>query len=152
MTSVLALFVLLIGTGLLIGYQAIQSQYYVGISQGQVAVFRGLNQGLFGISLSSVYQRTGIAVNLVPPADVQAIGRSSTGSLAQAMRFVANIRTQSCDAAYARLRQWELGKPKPIKKKVRVGRRTVIRTIIPPYPKPRPVIPAFCSISPAPGT
>jgi len=149
MSVVLALFVVLIGVGLLIGYQVTQSQYYVGISQGQVAIYRGLNQSLFGISLSHVYQRTPVLVSLVPPTDVQAINRASAGSLVQAQHFVANIRADTCQAAYARLRQWELGKPKPVRVKRRIHGRTVIRVIIPPYPKPKPVIPAFCAASTA---
>jgi serine/threonine protein phosphatase PrpC len=149
MSLVLVLFVVLIGVGLLIGYQVTQSQYYVGISQGQVAIYRGLNQSLFGISLSHVYQRTPVQISLVPPTDMQAINRVSAGSLAQARHFVANIRMDSCAAAYARLRQWELGKPKPIRVKRRVRGRTVVRVIIPPYHKPKPVIPSFCAASPA---
>ena len=149
MSLVLALFVVLIGVGLLIGYQVTQSQYYVGISRGQVAIYRGLNQSLFGISLSHLYQRTPVGISLVPQADVQAISRTSAGSLAQARHFVANIRMDSCTAAYARLRQWELGKPKPIRVKRRIRGHTVIRVIVPRYTKPKPVIPAFCAVSPA---
>ena len=149
MSLVLVLFVVLIGVGLLIGYQVTQSQYYVGISKGQVAIYRGLDQSLFGISLSHVYQRTPLGVSLVPPTDVQAINRASAGSLAQAQHFVANIRMDTCNAANARLRQWELGKPKPIRVRHRVRGRTVIRVIVPPYHKPKPVIPTFCAASPA---
>ena len=41
MTSILALFVLLIGGGVFFGHQYLNSQYYVGTSDGKVAIFRG---------------------------------------------------------------------------------------------------------------
>src|SRR5579875_3491949 len=145
MTAIVALFVLLVGGSIAIAYQVIRGQYYVGAYHGDVAIYRGLNQKLFGLSLSSLYQRTPVALSLVPLADRQGIARASSGSLAQAQRFVGNIRSDTCQAAYARLAQWEAGKPKPRKIRRRLSNgRYVTRTVIPPYHKPKPSIPSFC--------
>ena len=48
MTSLLALFLVLIGAGLFVGYQYVHSQYYVGTKNGHVVIFRGLDQQIFG--------------------------------------------------------------------------------------------------------
>jgi serine/threonine protein phosphatase PrpC len=145
MTSILALFVLLVAGGLFAGYEYTQSQFYVGTHNGRVAIFRGLNQPFFGFSLSSVYATTDIPVSGLPRTDAQGIARSSTGSLAQAQKFVGNLHKayQACQDAYTAVRVWEAGKPKPVTKTVKRNGRMVTRTITPPY-RPEPKIPAGC--------
>jgi protein phosphatase len=146
MTSVLALVVLLIAGGLFIGYRYTQSQYYIGIDKGQVVVFRGIDQSVLGISLSSVHERTGIPLSGVPTNDLAEIrGATIAGGLAQVQRSVATIRRgyRACQAAYAAVRQWVAHKPKPFKKTViRHGKPTVI-TVVPKY-RPKPPIPLSC--------
>ena len=154
MTSILALFVLLIGGGIFFGHQYLNSQYYVGTSGGDVAIFRGLDQQLFGISLSSVYQKTDIPVAGIPSQDVQAIRQDSSGSLAQASTLVTNIRTsyQACQAAHAAVRRWEAGKPKPVRIRVKeASGKVVVKTVTPKY-RPRPPVPADCPAQPGSGT
>jgi len=150
MTSILGLFVILIGAGLLVGYQYVHSQYYVGIKNGKVAIFRGLDQQLFGVSLSSVYRTTSVPVTGLPSQDVQAIHRFSPGNLGQATSLVTNVRTdyQKCQNAYQAVRHWEATKPKskPIRNKA--GR--VIGHTHPKIP-PKPTIPAGCPPMPAGG-
>lgn len=46
----------LVGGGGYVGWRWTQKQYYVGVKGDHVAVFRGLNQNLAGLSLSSVYK------------------------------------------------------------------------------------------------
>jgi serine/threonine protein phosphatase PrpC len=152
MTSILALFVLLVGAGLFIGDQYVHSQYYVGIRHGKVVLFRGLDQRLLGISLSSPYQYTGIPVAAIPAQDVQAIHQNSAGSLTQASRLIANIRKDyaTCQSARAAVRRWEAGKPKPVTKRVRVAGKIVTRTVTPHY-RPKPPIPADCPPQPSSG-
>ncbi|HXP21544.1 MAG TPA: protein phosphatase 2C domain-containing protein [Streptosporangiaceae bacterium] len=150
MTSVLALVVLLIAGGLLIGYRYTQSQYYIGADHGQVVVFRGINQSVLGISLSSVHQRTGIPLSGVPTNDLAEI-RDATiaGGLTQVQRSVAAIRKgyRTCLGAYANLRQWVLHKPKPHKQtEIRNGRKRVV-TVTPKY-RPKPLIPSDCPPQP----
>ena len=77
MTSLLALFIVLIGAGLFVGYQYVHSQYYVGTKNGKVVIFRGLDQQIFGLSLSSVYRTTSLPVAGLPDPGR---ARRSTGS------------------------------------------------------------------------
>ena len=56
---VVLLLILIIGGGYL-GWRYTQDQYYVGTDGGQVAIFQGVNQSVAGVSLSHVYQPTGI--------------------------------------------------------------------------------------------
>jgi PPM family protein phosphatase len=65
-TSILVVLVLLIAGGLYIGYRDTQGQYYLAEDGGQISIFRGINEKIAFISLSSVYARTGVPVSHVP--------------------------------------------------------------------------------------
>ncbi len=145
MTTLVALFVLLIGGGLVVGYEIVRSQYYVGADNGKVAIFRGINDKILGISLNSVYQRTSIPVSGITAASAQELRRADAGSLTMAQQFVTNIRTQykACQSAHAAVRKWIAGKPKPVKITKRIDGHKVTRTITPKY-RPEPTIPSFC--------
>jgi serine/threonine protein phosphatase PrpC len=152
MTSILALFIVLIGVGLFIGYQYVQSQYYVGVSAGKVTVFRGLDQQIFGHSLASVYRKTGVPVSGLPAQDAQAVRRLTSGSLSQANSLVTNVSTdyQGCQNGYAAVRHWQATKPKP---KPIFDKKTgkIIGHTNPKIP-PKPPIPAGCPPMPSNGT
>ena len=151
MTVVLALFVLLLSGGVLGGYQYVRSQYFVGTSGGTVVIYRGINEHVLGLSLSSVAQRTSIPVTAIPHADAQVVHAAAGGSLAEAQRIVANVRRDylACQNAYTALRQWEAGKPKPRTVRKKINGKIVTKTITPPYHKPKPVIPSDCPPEPA---
>jgi hypothetical protein len=100
---VVLLLVLIIGGGYL-GWRYTQDQYYVGTDGGQVAIFQGVNQTVAGVSLSHVYQRTGIPLTQVPsPYQGQIRATVPATSRAGALNTVANVRRQyqACLAAYA---------------------------------------------------
>ncbi|HEX9064063.1 MAG TPA: protein phosphatase 2C domain-containing protein [Streptosporangiaceae bacterium] len=144
MTSILALFVLLVAAGLVVGYQYVNSQYYVGTANGQVVIYRGLDQSLLGISLHSVYRQTGVPVSGITTTDAAAIRQSTSGSLTEATRFAGNIKShyQACVTARAAVRTWYKDKPKPIPvKSKKTGK--IIRYIQPRY-RPKPIVPADC--------
>ena len=153
MTSIIALFVILVGGGAFIAHQVIDSQYYVGIRGGKVVIFRGLDQKLLGFSLSNVYRRTSIPAAGITSESRQAIQHAPSGNLAQATHFVANIRTgyNGCQAAYAAVTNWQVHKPKPHKITVRRNGKLVTETVTPKY-RPKPPIPADCPPMPAHGT
>ena len=152
MTTLVGLFVVLIGAGIFVGYQYVHSQYYVGTKNGKVVIFRGLDQQIFGMSLSSVYQSTNLPVSGLMSTDVQAIHQLSTGSLSQAKTLVSNITGdyQKCQRAYAAVRHWEATKPqsKPIRSK-KTGK--IIGHTHPHIP-PKPPIPGGCPPLPSSGT
>src|SRR5690606_10890877 len=52
-----------IAAGLWFGYQWTQTQYYVGVSDGYVAIYQGIHQQVGPISLSEVFQVTDISVD-----------------------------------------------------------------------------------------
>ncbi len=67
MTGALVLLVLLLGGGAYGAWWYNQQQYYVGVQDGYVAIFRGTNQSLAGISLSSLLTRSTLKVSQLGP-------------------------------------------------------------------------------------
>jgi len=140
MTTIIALFVLILSAGAFIGYQDIRSQYYVGFDRGMVVIFRGINQKVLGVSLSSVDRSTGIPKSGLPANDVQGIGHTSFRSLASAQQFVASLRQHylTCRAAFGRRLAWEAN---------RVGGKVVFvqgKRKVDLIKKPMPTVPAMC--------
>ena len=100
-TILVVLLVVIVGGGFA-AWSYSQRQYYVGESSGQVVIFRGVNQKVAGISLSSVYRRTGIAIVQVTTDDRQQVLSTITAtSLADASKIVSSIRqgAQNCQRA-----------------------------------------------------
>ncbi|MEO5921374.1 MAG: PP2C family serine/threonine-protein phosphatase, partial [Pseudolysinimonas sp.] len=58
--------VLAIAAGLFAAYQWTQSHYFVGVDDGKVAIFQGVQQNIGPIGLSSIYQTTTIEVTDLP--------------------------------------------------------------------------------------
>ncbi len=145
----IAVFVLIIGVGVVAGYQVVRGQYYVSSNGGNVAIYRGINDKLLGISLFSVYETTSIPVSGITAGAAQELSRADTGSLAMARQFVANIRKQynTCQAARAAVASWKAHKPKPrLVKKIVHGKPVTVK-VTPKYP-PEPTIPSFCPPAP----
>ncbi len=144
--SILAVLILVIAGGGYAAWRYSQSQYYVGADSGQVAIFRGINEQVAGISLFSVYRRTTIPISGVPAVEAGQIEATiPAGNLQDAQGIVLRIRQgYQCKLAQAAVARWEAGKPKPIKTRVRVKGKIVVRTKTPPY-RPKPTVPAYCS-------
>jgi len=93
-TTILVVLVLVVVGGGFAAWSYTQRQYFVGETNGQVAIFRGVNQKLVGISMSSVYRRTGIPIGQVTTDDRQQIATTITASsLSDADKIVTSIRT-----------------------------------------------------------
>jgi PPM family protein phosphatase len=106
-TTILVVLVIVIVGGSYVGWRYTQSQYYVGTDGKQVIIYRGVNQKVLGMSLSSVYSRTGIALSQVPATDKGTIlSATAPGTLTDAQKTVDSIRqTITCnkyDAAYTK--------------------------------------------------
>jgi PPM family protein phosphatase len=166
-TSLLAILLILIVGGGYAAWRYTQNQYYVGTSNGNVVIFRGINGTVAGVKLYHVYQQTGIPLAGVPTSDHQSIQATiSATSLANARGIVANIRSayQNCVSKYAalrtynanvsryedRLKAWEKAHHTTKAQPVKVNGKTVKP---PTRPKniqgPRPVVPADCPRPPA---
>ncbi|MDF2846526.1 MAG: serine/threonine-protein phosphatase [Oerskovia sp.] len=89
-----------IGAGALYGYRWTQDQYYVGISDGQVAVFRGVPTSAGPLTLSTPVGLTGDKVDDLPPYVVDRLRETiSATSLddarERAARLVADAQTDT---------------------------------------------------------
>ncbi len=102
-TSLLVVLLLVIAGAGYAGWQYSQSQYYVGAENGEAVIYRGINETVAGISLSHVYQRTGIPLAQLPLSDQQSI-KAIIGptSLARTLSTVSAIRHDynQCHNAY----------------------------------------------------
>ena len=109
-TTLLVLLVLLIGGGLYGGWRYVQGQYYVGVQDGNVAIFRGINQNLAGISLSSLITRTGLPISQVVASNQSMIRQTiPASSLADAQTLVGQIQSEvdNCKQKWQALVQWQ---------------------------------------------
>jgi PPM family protein phosphatase len=86
-----------------------QHQYFVGTSQGHVTIFRGVNQRVAGVSLSSVYSRSSLTEAQVPPQELQMVrGTITATNLSDAHRIVGQLQSQAavCKTAYGSRNDW----------------------------------------------
>ncbi|HEU0256888.1 MAG TPA: protein phosphatase 2C domain-containing protein [Microbacteriaceae bacterium] len=74
-------------------YRWTQSMYYVGVHDGQVVIYRGVQQSVGPLSLSHVYERSGIPVSGLDSFDRQQVTETvNTDSLPDARRIVEHLR------------------------------------------------------------
>jgi hypothetical protein len=144
-SSILVLLIILVGGGGYVAWRVTQSQYYVGSSGSQVVIFRGVNESVAGLSLSSAYRHTGI-----PVAHVQSsllILPTASSTLAEAQRTVLNIRHGwDCKLALAAVTTWTADKPvAPViaKGKKPTAAQTKAIDAAKNYPA-KPPVPSFC--------
>jgi PPM family protein phosphatase len=69
----ITLIVALLATAVSLGYQWTQTRYFVGVLDGNVAIFQGVQQGIGPIPLSTLYRETDIAVDDLPPFSRQRV-------------------------------------------------------------------------------
>ncbi|MCU1481549.1 MAG: serine/threonine-protein phosphatase [Subtercola sp.] len=79
--------------GLLVGYHYTQTRYFVGESNGNVAIYQGIQQSLGPITLSHVYKDTGIAVDTLPAyTQTQVASTISADSVTGAQAVVERLQ------------------------------------------------------------
>jgi PPM family protein phosphatase len=149
-TSIFVLLVLLVASTLYVGYRATQSEYYVATDGNQVIIYRGINQKIAWISLSSVYQRTGIPASHLPSANLISLPTVPT-SLAKTQATVERINfLYGCQQSQAKLQQWtakwatKRTTPKSSKTTSKTGKTTRKTTATTVKVPPKPVVPATC--------
>jgi serine/threonine protein phosphatase PrpC len=146
-SSILVILVLLIAGGGYAGWRYIQGQYYVGADNNQVVIFRGINEKIAGLSLSSVHIRTGIPLSHVVASDKQPVEDATIppSGLAKAKKVVVGIQHDyTCQQWNTALANWQAHKPKPVKTTKRINGKKVTVTKIPRY-RPKPPMPTFCT-------
>jgi len=108
-TSLVVLLAVVIGGGY-VAWRWSQDQYYVGADdKGQVIIYRGVNERIAGVSLSSPYKETGIQIAQVPSPFQQTIQSTDTApSLREAQAIVSNVQqaVAGCRSQYTALHTW----------------------------------------------
>jgi protein phosphatase len=108
-TAALVLLVLLVGGGAYGFWRYNQGQYYVGVQNGYVSLFRGTNQSLAGISMSSLVQRSTLPVAQLRGSDQAALAQTiSQGSLADGQQLIGRLQGQvnQCRAEWQAVASW----------------------------------------------
>ena len=108
-TAALVLLVLLVGGGGYGFWRYNQGQYYVGEQDGYVAIFRGTDQSLAGISLSSLVQRSGLQVSQLRSSDQAGIAQTiSQDNVGDAQQLLGQLQTQvsQCRTQWERVAAW----------------------------------------------
>jgi PPM family protein phosphatase len=109
-TAALALLVVLLAAGGFGFWRYNQSQYYVGEEGGFVAIFRGTNQSLAGISMSSLVQRTNLSVSQLTSSDQASVAQTiSQGSVNSAQLVIDQLKTHAneCQLQWQALANWQ---------------------------------------------
>ena len=80
---------------LVAGYQWTQTRFFVGASDGQVAVFQGVQQGIGPFTLSSVYLESGIELDELSPFSRQRVEQTiNADDLADALSIIERLRDE----------------------------------------------------------
>ncbi|WP_282206378.1 PP2C family protein-serine/threonine phosphatase [Kitasatospora fiedleri] len=97
LTLIGVLVLAVLGAGGFFAWQWSQDQYYVGVQDGHVAVYRGLDQNLAGIELSSVYQPfTDVELKYLPAYQQDQVAKKiQADGLADARKQVDALRAQA---------------------------------------------------------
>ncbi|MGH8835752.1 MAG: PP2C family protein-serine/threonine phosphatase [Actinomycetes bacterium] len=85
------------------GYRWSQRQYYVGDSNGQVAIYRGLSDSVLGVDLSSVYESEQIVLADLPTFDRNQVAADiPADNLQHARTIVAELADKAVACRQAR--------------------------------------------------
>jgi protein phosphatase len=109
-TTALVVLLAVVAAGGYIAWRVSQNQYYVAAdAHGDVVIYRGINERILGVNLSSPYQVTSIPLSQVPSNDQQTVRTAyASGTLAEVRKTVDNIRSavNACHQQYLKLRAW----------------------------------------------
>ncbi len=109
-TGALVLLVILLAGGAYGAWWYNQQQYYVGVHDGYVAIFRGTNQSVAGVSLSSLLSRSTLQVSQLGSNDQDTISDTiSKGSVADAETLISQLQagSEQCKSQWTALAAWQ---------------------------------------------
>jgi protein phosphatase len=100
LTVALVIFVLLVGGGGYAGWRYLQSGYYVGEDHGNVAIFQGSPDGIFGFGSSKLKERANppILVADLPTSEQDSVRQNIDGldNISKAHATVDSLRRELC--------------------------------------------------------
>jgi PPM family protein phosphatase len=149
-SGIFVVLLLVIIGGAYAAWRYTQDQYYVGTDGRQVIIYRGIDQKVLGLSLSSVYQRTGIPLSGVPVGDQATVRATTTPStLTDARNTVSTIRqAYVCQKYRTAYSHWLATRMESVTKVVN-GKPVTTQVARPNYPAPS--TPAGCPSQEGPG-
>jgi PPM family protein phosphatase len=109
-TTVLIVFIVLVVGGLYGSWRYVQGQYYLGVDHGYMAIFRGVNTSVAGMSLHSPYQRSSVQVAQLPANAQIALNQTiSSKGLNDAQSMVKSVETVvgQCRQQWQQLAAWK---------------------------------------------
>ncbi len=90
--AMLAVLLLVIGVALVLAYNWSQRQYYVAASDNHVAIYRGVQADIPGLTMHAVSQRTGITLEALPDYTAEQVrGGISANGLGDAKDIVTRL-------------------------------------------------------------
>ena len=135
-TAALALLVVLLAAGGFGFWRYNQSQYYVGEENGYVAIYRGTNQSVAGISMSSLVQRTTVPVSRLTSGDQASVAQTiSQGSVSSAQQVVIQLsaHAQECQGQWESLAAWQA---KNVRYQAALATAARTKAKVPPHDNP----------------
>ncbi len=145
-TSVLIVLLVLIATGIYVGYRSIQENYYLAADGSHVSIYRGISQKIAFVGLSSLYQKTDVLTSEVP-AGLSLPTTPTTLAKTQAT-LTQIMQDHACDVASQRIAGWQAEYDKKLQaaNAARAERARHRRVRIPSVAMPRkPVLPSYCA-------
>ena len=153
-TALVVLAAVVLGGGY-IAWRYVQGQYYIGEDNGNVAIFRGVNQSVLGVGLSSLYQRTGVPVTQVPSGTRSMISQTiSEDNLAGAQSIVSQVQrgVTQCRSQWQALVTWnakETAYRNAVAAAATAAREKKPKVKVPPSPGMQPATPSVADCAPA---
>ncbi len=149
-TTTLVLLVVLLGGGAYGAWWYNQQQFYVGVQDNYVAIFRGVNQNVAGLSLSSLVARSTLRVSQLGPSDQATLAQTiSKGSLADAQLLVDGLQgsANQCKSKWMARVAWQSAE---VKYQQAVAHNRVSKKKVPAVnPGAQPPIPDAATCAPA---